>query len=121
MQKILIVDDQTDIQRLVELVAKGADRMIYKAANGAEGVRIALEEVPDLIFMDIMMPGDVDGFQATRVLKADSKTRRCPIVAMTAKVSRQERAQAFGSGADAFLAKPFLLDELRRKIQEFLG
>jgi len=121
MKKILIVDDQADIRRLVELVVGSADRIILTAANGADAISIARKEVPDLIFMDIMMPGEVDGYQATRVLKADVKTARCPIIAMTAKISREEREQALTSGVDAFLGKPFQLTELREKIARFLG
>lgn len=121
MKKILIVDDQADIRRLVELAAESAGRLILTTDNGTDAVQIARREVPDLIFMDIMMPGEVDGFQATRLLKADVSTCRCPIVAMTAKMSREEREQTLDAGADTFLGKPFLLAELREKISEFLG
>jgi CheY-like chemotaxis protein len=120
MKKILIVDDQKDIRKLVELVVKREDRILYYANNGLDAVTIARQERPDLIFMDIMMPGEVDGFQATQTLKADTETRQCPIIAMTAKISREEQEEALGSGADAFLGKPFLLTELRGKIREFL-
>jgi two-component system cell cycle response regulator DivK len=121
MKKVLIVDDNADIRKLVELVVRGSGREIFQAGSGDEAVKIAREVVPDLIFMDMMMPGGIDGLGATRALKTDPKTRSCTIIAMTARDPKTDFAGGQASGVDEFLRKPFLLKELIGKTEKFLG
>jgi CheY-like chemotaxis protein len=117
MKKILIVDDQPTIRRLVEISLRTEDRQILEAESGEQAIELAQAERPDLIIMDLMMPGGMDGFEAVEILKADPVTRDCPVLVLTAKDQKAERERAFEVGARDYLAKPFKLDVLVRKVE----
>lgn len=116
MKKILVVDDQPTIRRLVEISLRGEDRQILEAESGEQAIEIAHTERLDLIIMDLMMPGGMDGFETVQILKADPETRDCPVLVLTAKDQKAERQRAFEVGAGDYLAKPFKLDILMRKV-----
>ena len=90
---------------------------VIEAANGREAVERALEERPDLVLMDIMMP-EMDGFEATRVLRSQDRTRRTPIIAVTAMDGAQRLSMQ--AGADDFIAKPIDTRGLMAKIRNWL-
>jgi DNA-binding response OmpR family regulator len=71
--------------------------------------------------MDVMLPGEIDGYQATRTLKTDPTTAGCAVIIMTAKVQEEDRIEAFEAGADDYLGKPFDLADLKTKVNRFLG
>ena len=121
MKKILVVDDQPTIRRLVEISLRSDDRLILEAESGERALDVARAEKPDLIIMDLMMPGGMDGFQAVEILKADPGTRDCTVLVLTAKDQRAERQRAFAIGAGDYLAKPFKLDVLLKKVEALLG
>jgi CheY-like chemotaxis protein len=121
MKKILIVDDQAEVRELVNVTLRVGDYQILQAGNGAEAVDIARAEKPDLIIMDVMMPGDIDGYEATRILKSDETTRGCSIVMLTAKGQKVDKDEGFDSGADDYFAKPFSPLELIRKVEKTLS
>jgi len=121
MKKILIVDDQLDIRELVELTLKAEDCEILQAQSGEEAVEVARAEKPDLIIMDIMMPGGVDGLEATSILKKDPKTRDCPIIMLTSQGQEEDVERGYEAGADGYFIKPFSPLELLNKIEEVLG
>ena len=120
MEKILIVDDQPEISRLLEIVLRAEDRRILQADNGKEGVAVARKNRPDLILLDIMMPGGMDGYEVARILKTDPETAGSIIVAMTAKVREQDRIDALEAGADDYIRKPFDVLDVRRRVEELL-
>jgi CheY-like chemotaxis protein len=120
MKKILVVDDQPTIRRLVEISLRSADRQILEAESGEQAIEIALEEKPDLIIMDLMMPGGMDGFEAVKILKGQAATRDCPVLVLTAKDQKAERQRAFEIGAGDYLAKPFKLEMLMKKVENLL-
>jgi len=119
--KILIADDQADIRRLVEMVLRRGDRVILKVASGDEAVRLAGEHCPDLILMDIMMPGRYDGHDAIRILKGAPGTSRCRIIAMTADIRLEEGEKALSLGAERFIRKPFIIAELVEMVETLLA
>jgi len=121
LKKILIVEDQTDVLKLLSMVLRAEDRQIFLAEKGEDALCIARESRPDVILMDVMLPGEVDGYQATRALKTDPATAGCAIIIMTAKVQEQDRIDAFEAGADDYLGKPFDLADLKSKVEKFLG
>jgi DNA-binding response OmpR family regulator len=121
VKKILIVEDQADVLRLLEVVLRAEDRQVFLADNGEEAVRIARETRPAVILMDVMLPGKIDGYEASRLLKTDPATAGCAIIIMTAKVQEQDRIDAFAAGADDYIGKPFDLDDLKRRVETFLG
>jgi len=120
LKKILLVDDQEDVQRLLSLVLNSEGRLLLHAFDGEQALRVAEREKPDLVLLDVMMPGGLDGFEVARRLRASPVTVDCPIVFITAKVQEQDRKMAFSVGGDAFIAKPFSLERLRDTVEQFL-
>jgi len=121
MKKVLITDDKTEVRRLVEMTLRVGDYQIFQAENGEKAVEIAKAEKPDLIIMDIMMPGGMDGLEATRIIKNDPETKDCPIIMLTAKGQKADREKGFEAGADDYFSKPFSPLELIKKVEEVLG
>jgi CheY-like chemotaxis protein len=118
-KKILIVDDDLDLCHILQTVL---DRLGYDtvlAVNGKEAVDLATSQLPDLILMDIMLPV-MDGLQATRLIRENSNTQSTPILAMTARVSLEDKKNCFLSGCDDFIAKPFTVKEMTSCIEKLL-
>lgn len=120
MKKILIVDDQFEIRRLIEVTLRVDDYEILQAENGEQAVEMARSKKPDLILMDIMMPGPIDGIEATRIIKNDPETKECAIVMLTAKGQQVDREKGEEVGADGYFVKPFDPLELIKKVEEVL-
>ncbi len=121
MKKILIVDDLLEVRELVEVTLRVEDYRILQATSGDEAVAIARAEKPELIIMDIMMPGKIDGLEATRILKNDPETRDCKIIILTAKGQEADKTRGYETGADDYFIKPFSPLDLIRKVEEILG
>jgi two-component system phosphate regulon response regulator PhoB len=121
MKKILVVDDMKEIRELVEFTLRSEDYQIFQAKSGDEAIKLARAEKPDLVIMDIMMPGGIDGLEATRVLKNDPETKECTIIILTAQGQQADREAGFEAGADDYFAKPFSPLELIKKVEEVLG
>lgn len=121
MKKILIVDDQMEVRRLVSVTLRVDDYTIIQADNGLQAVEIAAAELPDLIIMDVMMPGEIDGLEAVRRIKGDARTNRCKVVMLTAKGQQADRAEGLRAGADDYFHKPFSPLDLIHKVEELLG
>src|SRR5512145_1046176 len=120
MALILIVDDSPTE---VHVMQKALERHGYRTAaaeNGAEGIRKAREMKPDLIFMDVVMPG-VNGFQATRTLANDPDTRAIPIIMVTTKGQETDRIWGLRQGAVDYLVKPVSMEKLIEKAQAALA
>lgn len=121
MKKILIVDDQMEIRELVEITLQANEYRIFKAQSGEKGIEIARAQKPDLIIMDVMMPGGIDGFETTRILKNDPETKKCCIIMLTAKGQQADIDQGYAAGADDYFKKPFSPLELINKVEDVLG
>lgn len=120
MKNILIVEDQLDVLKLLEMVLREEDRKIIPAENGEKGLKIAREISPDVVLLDIMLPGKMDGYEVARSIKSDPATAGCSIIVMTANVQTQDRIKALEAGADDFIAKPYSLEDLKNKVASFL-
>src|SRR5207253_6943515 len=118
--KILVVEDDDMLMDLMKQTLELSDHTTRGAANGADALATAAADPPDLILMDIGMP-TMDGYEATRRLKADPKTRRIPVIALTAHASPADRQQALSAGADDYEPKPVDFDRLQGKIAALLG
>lgn len=120
MPKILLVEDnEMNLDMLSRrLERKGFDVVI--AMDGSKGVELANEEMPDLILMDMSLPV-MDGWEATRRLKADDKTSAIPIVALTAHAIAGDRERCLAAGCDEYETKPVKFPRLLGKIEDILG
>ena len=121
MKKILIVDDQLEVRELVEVTMRVGDYQILKAENGKQAIETVKAQKPDLVLMDIMMPGGIDGLEATRILKNDPETKDCKIIMLTAKGQEVDKKKGIEVGADDYFTKPYSPLKLIQKVEEVLG
>lgn len=105
MRRILVVEDSPTNMMLVVYVLENAGHQVLQAEDAATGIRLAREALPDLIFMDIQLPG-MDGLEATRLLKADPATSHIPIYALTAFSMKGDEERIRAAGCDGYLSKP---------------
>ncbi len=110
MSTILIVEDNDKNMKLARDVLQAKGFQTLEAVTGEDGVRLAKEHVPDLVLMDIQLPG-INGIEAFQQLRADPKTARIPVVALTASVTPTDRSVITAAGFDAFIGKPISLKE----------
>ncbi len=119
-EKILIIDDDVDTLRLVGLMLQRQGYEISAASNGSQGLAKALEERPDLILLDVMMP-DMDGYEVTRRLRKNPVTVAIPIMMFTAKTQLDDKVTGFEVGADDYLTKPTHPTELQAHVKALLA
>ena len=119
MAKVLLVEDQEDNRDMLSRRLKKRGYEVTIAVDGAEGVEMAKSEAPDLILMDMSLPV-MDGWEATRILKADDGTRSIPVVALTAHAMSTDREKAFEAGCDAYETKPIELPRLLETMEKLL-
>jgi len=117
--RILIVEDNEDNLSLMRLLLERDKYQVLDARDGVEGVRIAREEQPDLILLDLAMP-EMDGWAVAEILKADFTTSRIPIIAVSAHALPKDRDRALTSGCDGFIVKPFSIVNLRSEIERLI-
>ena len=119
MKKILIVDDEQDIVESLKFVLEASHFTCYCAYNGEDGLRLAKEIIPDLIILDVMMP-KINGYKISRLLKYDAKYKNIPILMVTARSQEEDKLIGEETGADEYITKPFELDEVVKKVEEYL-
>jgi CheY-like chemotaxis protein len=117
MKKILIVDDNANVRRLIR-VALGKTFTMFEAEDGAGGLQMAREHRPDLMVLDIMMPGEMDGLQLLDVIRADPALKAIRVVLVTAKGQVGDAENGIQHGADAYFVKPFSPLQLTAFIRE---
>jgi len=120
MPKILLVEDQEMNRDMLSRRLRKRGYEVVIAVDGAEGVEKASSESPDLILMDMSLPV-MDGWEATRILKADEQTRAIPVVALTAHAMSTDRDKALEAGCDAFETKPIDLPRLLETMEKLLA
>jgi DNA-binding response OmpR family regulator len=119
-EKILIVDDEVDTLRLIGMMLESKGFQILAASNGEKALSLAENDLPDLILLDIMMPG-IDGYDVTSRLRQNKATHDIPIIIFTARTSMDDRVQGLELGADAYLTKPISSRELLAHIKAVLA
>ena len=110
MSLVLIVEDNEKNMKLARDVLQHKGYETLEAVTGEEGVKLALQRRPDLVLMDIQLPG-INGIEAFQQIRADAKTAHIPVVALTASVTPTDRSQITAAGFDAFVGKPINLKE----------
>jgi len=119
-KKILVVDDKEESRRLVGKVLGLHGYEVIGARSGEDAINMAQTELPDLILMDIRLPGGIDGLEATRRIKALPQLAHIPILAMTASVRSEDVQRALDAGCSGFVRKPIDIDELPQLVAEHL-
>jgi two-component system phosphate regulon response regulator PhoB len=119
MQKILIVEDERDIADLVGFNLERAGFEVLKAHDGITGAVMAINQRPDLVILDLMLPGK-DGYGVFKELRRDSRSRDIPVIMLTARAQTEDRIQGLEAGADDYLTKPFSPKELMLRVQAVL-
>ena len=116
MSVVLIVEDNDKNMKLARDVLQAKGYSTLEAVTGEDGVRIAKESKPDLVLMDIQLPG-ISGIEALKALRNDAQTEKIPIAALTASVTPTDRSQIAQAGFDAFLSKPINLKEFLETVR----
>lgn len=118
-KRILIIEDQEDNRAIMRDLLSTAGYALIEAVDGEEGVRLARSERPDLILMDIQLPV-LDGYEATRRIRAISDLKSVPIIAVTSYALSGDEAKTRAAGCDSYVAKPFSPRELLAKVRALL-
>lgn len=119
MQKILIVEDERDIADLIGFNLERAGYQVLKAHDGIAGAETTIRERPDLVILDLMLPGK-DGYGVFKEIRRDSRSRDIPVIMLTARAQTEDRIQGLEAGADDYLTKPFSPKELMLRVQAVL-
>lgn len=119
MQRILVIEDDGDISELVAMNLHRRGYEVLQAYDGITGTRMAYSEQPDLIILDIMMPGK-DGFEVYKALQQDERASRIPVLFLSARAQLEDRLVGLELGADDYVAKPFSPKELMLRVQNVL-
>ena len=118
-KKVLVVDDEQHIIELIQFNLESSGFDVLTTDNGEEAIRIAENELPDVILLDLMLPG-IDGFEACKKIRRNSKTSKIPIIMLTAKGEETDKVLGLELGADDYLTKPFSVRELTARIKAVL-
>ena len=120
MRRILIADDEFNIRNILDfsLHAEGLD--VIEAENGEQALELATRELPDLIILDVMMPG-LSGVETCRRLKADTRTADIPVILLTARSGKDDRQEGMDAGAAGYITKPFSPHKVVDAVQNLIG
>jgi two-component system cell cycle response regulator DivK len=118
-KRILAIEDHEENRRLLRDLLTSVGYELIEAVTGEEGVVLAEAQLPDLILMDIQLPG-IDGYEVTRRIKANPALRQIPVIAVTSYALSGDDVKALEAGCDAYVTKPFDPAELLEKIRQFL-
>ncbi len=119
MQTILVIDDDELVSRTLQRALKLYDYQVMVAHSGTEGLHLARRHRPDLLVLDVVMPG-TNGFQVCRQVRGDPLLKRVPILFLTAKSKDEDKIEGFRAGGDDYLPKPFNMQELQLRINAIL-
>jgi CheY-like chemotaxis protein len=121
MKKVLIVDDQQNVRELLKITLEFEDHQIFMAANGEQALAMARVEQPNIIFLDVVMPGsDLDGLEVCRRLKSDPSTAKIHVAFISAKGQQKDIEAGLSAGADDYFVKPFSPLALVQKVSELM-
>ncbi len=116
--RILVVEDQDSIRRMIEALVQARGYQVTAVSSGAKAIDVALTDAPDMVLLDLNLPGQYDGFEVCQRLRSDPATRAVPVVIISAMDDDESRSRATAAGATAYYTKPFspiaLLKEIDR-------
>jgi twitching motility two-component system response regulator PilG len=120
-KQILVVDDEPDAVELMQNILEYEEYAVITASNGLIALEAVKQHNPDLILLDIRMPGEINGLEVCRQLKSDPKTENIPIIIFSAKVLDHHIEEGFEAGADEYVTKPFRSNKLLEIIKNFIN
>jgi DNA-binding response OmpR family regulator len=120
LYKVLVADDEHNIRHILDFSLHAEGFLVISARDGEEAFKLAVASDPDLIILDVMMPGQ-GGVETCRALKADQRTAAIPVILLTALTAREDRTAGAQAGADAYITKPFSPQKVIDAVQELLG
>ncbi len=118
--RLLIVEDDADISRMLQIYFSGHNFEVDTALRGADALEKTRQNLPHLIVLDIMLP-DIDGFEVCRILRTHTRTSHVPIIFLTQKDERSDKLQGLELGADDYVTKPFDIEELKLRVQRAIA
>ncbi len=119
LANILVIEDDDIVARTIERSLRGEEFRVDLASSGVEGLKAARRNRPDLIILDVIMPG-MDGYAVCREIRADPVLTSIPVLFLTAKIKDEDKITGFNAGADDYLCKPFNIDELILRVRAIL-
>jgi len=120
MTKILIIDDEQGIIDFMQMALESRDYTVISALDGEDGLIAAQQESPDIILLDVMMPG-MDGFETCRRIKNNDLTKKIPVLFISAKAQAADVELGVSAGAEDYIIKPFEMNDLIGKIKKYVG
>ena len=120
MRKVLVADDERNIRHILDFSLHAEGFTVLSAHNGEDAFKLAVEERPDLVILDVKMPGQ-GGVETCRELKNDPRTRNIPVILLTAMAAREDRETGLAAGADRYITKPFSPQKVVETVLELLG
>lgn len=120
-KKILVIDDRREVRFLISTALRNSPFDVIEASCGEDALVILETTLPDLIFLDIVMPAKMDGLAVCRMIKGNIDWAIIPVVIMTTMGQASDREDTFLAGADAYMVKPFSIGNLQQIIRQFLG
>lgn len=120
-KRLLVIEDQAEIRKLIRMTLEYEPYQVHEASDGAAGLRLAVDLQPDLILLDIMMPGALDGLQVCERVRGDPRLAATGVLMLTARSRAQDLAAGQQAGADAYLSKPFSPLQLIETIEHLLA
>ncbi|HZP97024.1 MAG TPA: response regulator [Candidatus Limnocylindria bacterium] len=120
MGRVVFVEDDATIRKLVRVALRSTAHEVHFAANGREGLELVARVRPDVVFTDVAMP-DMDGLQLADAMRARPDLAAIPIVIITASLQREQIQRYFAHGARTYLAKPFSTAQLREQVEKLVG
>jgi len=120
LAKVLVIENEPNIQKLMKVNLSTSGHEVLIATRGEEGLKLAQQEDPDLILLDLRLPG-ISGWDVLARLKATAELEKIPVVIITAVVHHGDEERAYAMGVTGYLAKPFTADELLEEVEKALG
>ncbi len=116
MKTVLIVDDHADIRRLLRMTLEDQGLMLHEAENGTAALAMAHAQRPDIVLLDVMMPGGIDGLEVCRRIRSTPSLAHTQVIMLSARDSMRDRDAGLQAGADEFIAKPFSPAQIAEKV-----
>lgn len=120
IKTILVIEDEPDNLKVLSMALKSAGYIVFGAENGEEGVEMFRAEKPDLVILDVTMP-IMDGWEVLKKIKAGLRSRRVPVIMLTAKSTDKDKLKGYTIGADFYVTKPYNISKLLPIIRDMLG